>query len=68
MTIKTSKCCPARLERTIIRYRVTLETYTLTQPQLSNRFSVALGLGLITALMTETYDYGHVQITDTVTD
>ena len=38
MTIKTSKCCPGRLERTIISYRVILETYTLTQPQLSNRF------------------------------
>jgi len=36
MTIKTSKCCPGRLERTIrpISYRVILETYNLTQSQL----------------------------------
>ena len=36
MTIKTSKCCPVRLERTIraISYRVILETYNLTQSQL----------------------------------
>jgi len=55
MTIQTWKCCPGRLESSIISYRVILETYTLTQPQLSNRFYVALGLGLLTALMTETY-------------
>jgi len=34
MTIKTSKCCPGRLERTIISYRVILKTYNLTQSQL----------------------------------